>query len=175
MLNEAISKMPEAFESKILLRGQEYFQTGQVLNLRLSDGLLRGRVKGSSSQIYDIHMDLKAWPEKPARCNCAFQLNCKHAAACLFALRDREKVSIEFQPVDRLDRKLDTWLKNLRAQEATSVKKHEETHHLIYLIDLKLQGQEHKVTIELALAKILKRGVGKSGQVIAIFLVNNSA
>ncbi len=158
MLNEAISKMPDAFESKILLRGQEYFQKGQVLNIRLSDGLLKGRVKGSSSQIYDIHMDLKAWPGKPARCTCPYQLNCKHAAACLFALRDREKVSIEFQPVDRLDRKLDAWLKNLRAQEATTFKKTEPTHHLTYLIHLKLEGHEHKVSIELALAKILKRG-----------------
>ena len=94
MLNEAISKMPEAFESKILLRGQEYFQKGQVLNIRLSDGLLKGRVKGSSSQIYDIHMDLKTWPGKPAHCTCPYQLNCKHAAACLFALRDREKLTL---------------------------------------------------------------------------------
>jgi SNF2 family DNA or RNA helicase len=157
MLNEAISKMPEAFESKILLRGQEYFQKGQVLNIRLSDGLLKGRVKGSSSQIYDIHMDLKAWPGKPSHCTCPYQHNCKHAAACLFALRDREKVTT-LVPTDRLDRKLDTWLKNLRAQEANSVKKHEATHHLNYLITLRLEGYEHKVSIELALAKILKRG-----------------
>lgn len=157
MLNEAISKMPEAFESKILLRGQEYFQKGQVLNIRLSDGLFKGRVKGSSSQIYDIHMDLKSWPTQPARCTCPYHTNCKHAAACLFALRDREKVTNNV-PTDRLDRKLDTWLKNLRIQEATSVKNFEATHHLNYLITLKLERYEHKVSIELALAKLLKRG-----------------
>jgi len=158
MLNEAISKMPEAFESKVLLRGLEYFQQGQVLNIRLSDGLLKGRVKGSSSQIYDIYMDLKTWPGKSANCTCPYQLNCKHAAACLFALRDREQNSNESRPVDRLDRKLDIWLKNLRAQEDTAVSKHEPTHHLVYLIELKLSGHEHKASIKLALAKILKRG-----------------
>ncbi|HRD71093.1 MAG TPA: DEAD/DEAH box helicase [Legionella sp.] len=158
MLNEAISKMPESFESKVLLRGQEYFLSGQVLNIRLSDGLLKGRVKGSSSQIYDVHMDLKTWPGNPARCTCPYQLNCKHAAACLFALRDREKINLQSQPADKLDRKLDTWLKNLRAQEATHVKNHEPTHHLNYLITLRLDGHEHKVSIELALAKLLKRG-----------------
>lgn len=158
MLNEAISKMPEAFESKILLRGQEYFQNGKVLNIRLSEGLLKGRVKGSSSQIYDVHMDLKTWPLKPSRCSCAYQSNCKHAAACLFSLHDREKLNSKSQTVERLDRKLDTWLKNLRAQEETTTKKHEATHHLTYLITLKLKGYEHKVSIELALAKILKRG-----------------
>ncbi|MFA6302285.1 MAG: SNF2-related protein [Legionella sp.] len=159
MLNEAISKMTQAFEPKILLRGEEYFHHGHVLNVRLSEGLLRGRVKGSSSQIYDVHMDLKTWPGKASRCTCPYELNCKHAAACLFALRDREKVSAGNQSMDRLDRKLDTWLKNLRAQEeATSKKQFEPTHHLVYLIDLKLGRREHKVAIELALAKILKKG-----------------
>ncbi|TAL61564.1 MAG: helicase, partial [Legionella sp.] len=157
MLNEAISKMPEAFEAKVLLRGQEYFQEGQVLNIRLSDGLLKGRVKGSSSRIYDVHMDLKTWPSKAARCTCSYELNCKHAAACLFALRDRESLHLQSHP-ERLDRRLDTWLKNLRIQETATIKQSEPTHHLTYLIHLRLEGYEHKVSIELALAKILKRG-----------------
>ncbi|CZK08139.1 DEAD/DEAH box helicase [Legionella pneumophila serogroup 1] len=172
MLNEAISKMPEAFEAKILLRGEEYFQKGQVLNIRLSDGLLKGRVKGSASQIYDIHMDLKSWPAKPSRCSCAYQYNCKHAAACLFALRDREKINLQSLPSNKLDRKLDVWLKNLRAQEASEIKKEEATHHLIYLIDLKLRGYEHKVSIKLALVKLLKRG-GYGKKIIFNTLANS--
>lgn len=158
MLNEALSKMPEAFEAKVLLRGQEYFENGHVLNIRFSDGLLKGRVKGSSSQIYDVHMDLKVWPTKRAHCTCPYQLNCKHAAACLFALRDREKASILSQPANKLDKRLDSWLKNLRAQEASVVKTHEATHHLVYLLELRADSYEHKVVIKLALAKLLKRG-----------------
>ncbi len=159
MLNEAISKMPEAFESKILLRGQEYFLKGQVLNIRFSEGLLRGRVKGSSSQIYDVHMDLKSWPGNPSRCTCVYHQNCKHAAACLFALRDRDQLNSTSHSPDRLDRKLDIWLKNLRAQEEQkNPQKSASSHHLTYLIQLKLDGYEHKVIIRLALAKLLKRG-----------------
>lgn len=41
MLNEALSTMPDVFEAKILLRGQEYFEKGHVLNIRFSDGLLK--------------------------------------------------------------------------------------------------------------------------------------
>lgn len=156
MLNEALSKMPEAFEAKVLLRGQEYFENGHVLNIRFSDGLLKGRIKGSSSQIYDVHMDLKSWPEKKARCSCPYQLNCKHAAACLFALR--EQASKASPSADKLDKRLDSWLKNLRAQEASVVKVQETTHHLTYLLDLRMAGHEHKVVIRLALAKLLKRG-----------------
>lgn len=158
MLNEALSKMPEVFEAKLLLRGQEYFEKGHVLNIRFSDGLLKGRVKGSSSQIYDVHMDLKAWPKKLAHCTCPYQFNCKHAAACLFALRDREKESLLSLPANKLDKKLDSWLKNLRAQEAAVVKTTEVTHHLVYLLELRLDGHEHRVAIKLALAKLLKRG-----------------
>lgn len=156
MLKEAISNMPTAFDEKILLRGQEYFLKGQVLNIRLSEGLLKGRVKGSSSQIYDVHMDLKTWPKKPSHCSCAYYQNCKHAAACLFALRDREQLGSS--KATKLDRKLDTWLKNLRAQEAVITQKQEVTHELRYLLTLDLVGYEHSVIINLALVKILKRG-----------------
>ncbi len=159
MLNEAISKMPDVFEEKVLLRGQEYFLKGQVLNIRFSEGLLRGRVKGSSSQIYDVHMDLKNWPGKPSRCSCPYQQNCKHAAACLFALRDRDKLNLPEQLSNKLDRKLDIWLKNLRAQEELKTpQKSIPSHHLVYLLQLKLDGYEHRVIIRLALAKLLKRG-----------------
>lgn len=48
--------------------------------------------------------------------------------------------------------------KNLRAQEAAIIKTQEATHHLVYLIDLKLDGYEHRVVVKLALAKLLKRG-----------------
>jgi ERCC4-related helicase len=156
MLHEALSKMPDAFGSKILLRGQEYFLSGRVLSIRLSDGLLRGRVKGNTSLIYDIHMDLKSWPGVASRCSCPYQFNCKHAAACLLALRDRERGHL--QSTDKLDRKLDIWLKNLRVQEEKINPVQEPTHHLTYLIALKRDGHEHKVAIRLALAKLLKRG-----------------
>ncbi|MGL6028440.1 MAG: SNF2-related protein [Legionella sp.] len=157
MLNEALSKMPDAFEPQILLRGEEYFLKDQVLNIRLSDGLLKGRVKGSSNQIYDIHMDLKTWPAKAARCTCPYQANCKHAAACLFALRAREQANSPSAQANRLDKRLDSWLKNLKAQEV-SVAKHEPTHHLVYILSIDQGRHEHKVSVELALAKLLKRG-----------------
>ena len=156
MLNEALSKMPEVFDAKVLLRGQEYFLQGMVLNVRLSEGLLRGRVKGSSSHLYDVHMDLRAWPGKSSHCSCAYQHNCKHAAACLFALRDKDDGA---HPVaNRLERKLDIWLKNLRAQEELVVKKQELSYQVVYLIRLKCEGHQHQVIIQLGLAKCLKKG-----------------
>jgi len=90
MWRTALSRMAEVFPVAVLKRGQDYQTLGHVLNIRLSDGLLKARIKGSSNQIYNVHLDLKTWPEKPARCSCQQHANCKHAAACLYALQARE-------------------------------------------------------------------------------------
>ncbi len=68
----------------------------------------------------------------PAHCTCAYRWNCKHAAACLFALRDRSHAHSVSSESRKLDRKIDTWLTNLRAQEEKITKPEEPTHHLLY-------------------------------------------
>ena len=94
MLKAALERLNQEFPQRIFTQGQTYFQHGHVLTIRLSDGLLRGRVKGSLGQIYDIHIDLRTWPKSPARCNCAELTNCKHAVACFFALQAKENLNI---------------------------------------------------------------------------------
>lgn len=83
MLKSALLRMDQVFSSVVMLKGQDFQTRGNVLSVRLSDGLLKGRVKGHSNQIYDVHLDLKSWPSSPARCNCSERVNCEHAAACL--------------------------------------------------------------------------------------------
>lgn len=90
MLKAALRQMIKVFPAAVLARGQDYQTNGHVLNVRLSDGLLKARVKGGSSQIYDVHIDLKRWPESQARCSCSYRINCKHAAACLYEFEARE-------------------------------------------------------------------------------------
>lgn len=155
MLIEAISKMSSVFDTPVLLGGQECFQKGQVLSTRLSDGLLKGRVRDNSGQIYDVHMDLKTWPQTPSHCSCSQKTNCKHVAACLFDLREEK---INARSSKKLDKKLDVWLNKLRLQEVAVLVKPEVTHHLHYVLTLEREGPEHKVKVELALAKRLKRG-----------------
>ena len=92
MLKAALLKMASVFPAAVLARGQDYVRQTQVLSIRLSDGLLKGRVKGRANAIYDVHIDLKSWPNTPSRCNCPAATKCEHAAACLFALQDREQL-----------------------------------------------------------------------------------
>lgn len=88
MWRTALSRMTEVFPKSVLMRGHAYQKQDHVLNVRLSDGLLIARVKGSSFQIFNVYIDLKTWPDKSARCGCG-QSNCEHVAACLFALQTR--------------------------------------------------------------------------------------
>ncbi len=95
MLKAALQRMEQTFSSAALMKGQDYQARGNVLSVRLSDGLLKGRVKGHSNQIYDVHLDLRAWPEKPARCSCAEKINCGHAVACMVAFDSRDGQAID--------------------------------------------------------------------------------
>ncbi|MCX7091020.1 MAG: DEAD/DEAH box helicase [Legionellales bacterium] len=94
MLKSALMSLSTEFPLRIFQQGQVYFQHGHVLTIRLSDGLLRGRVKGALGQIYDVHIDLRVWPKRPARCTCVTHTNCKHAVACFFALQEKENLTI---------------------------------------------------------------------------------
>ncbi len=157
MLKEALSRMADVFLPAVLMRGQEYQQKGYVLNIRLSDGLLKARVKGNSSRIYDVHIDLKSWPATVARCSCPYSINCKHAAASLFALQIRENYPIPAPVSSTSNRSLNTWLAALREKGADE-NKASASHEIAYLLQPQYGDPDDRVTIRLALAKRLKKG-----------------
>ncbi len=92
MLKAALLRMVDVFTAVLLKRGQDYANRGHVLNIRLSDGLLKGRVKGAEGQIYDVLIDLRSWPASPSRCGCPTRTSCEHAVACLLVLQARENI-----------------------------------------------------------------------------------
>ncbi|MBA2711902.1 MAG: DEAD/DEAH box helicase family protein [Tatlockia sp.] len=157
MLKEALSRMADVFLPTVLMHGQEYQQKGFVLNIRLSDGLLKARVKGSSSQIYDVHIDLKTWPENPARCSCQNNINCKHAAASLFALQIRENYEIPAPAKLKEKISLNAWISALREQEELD-NKPSTTFEVAYLVEPHYVDYEHRIVIRLAITKRLKKG-----------------
>ncbi|OCH97587.1 helicase [Legionella jamestowniensis] len=157
MLKDALSRMASVFSPVVLLNGQEYQQKGYVLNIRLSDGLLKARVKGRSGQIYDVHIDLKSWPTKPALCSCQSRINCEHAAASLFFLQVRENYSIPAPRNQNNEESLNTWLTSLREKEEKKIEK-DSSHELVYLIEPQLTEYEDRILVKLAIAKRRKRG-----------------
>ncbi|MBA3536201.1 MAG: DEAD/DEAH box helicase family protein [Tatlockia sp.] len=157
MLKEALSRMADVFLPTVLMHGQEYQQKGFVLNIRLSDGLLKARVKGRSSQIYDVHIDLKSWPEMPARCSCQYNTNCKHAAASLFALQIRENYEIAAPAKGKANISLNAWITSLRDKEHVESKPR-TSYEVAYLLEPQYGDYEHRVVIRLAITKRLKKG-----------------
>lgn len=101
MLKTALLRMTDEFSPLILTRARDFQQQGHVLHVRLSDGLLKARVKGQSGQLFDVHIDLKSWPGSSSRCTCQNQTACEHAAACLLELQARELLPATFQIPDR--------------------------------------------------------------------------
>ncbi|STX28668.1 DNA helicase, SNF2/RAD54 family domain protein [Legionella beliardensis] len=154
MLKDALSRMADVFLPTVLMHGLDYQKKGFVLNIRLSEGLLKARVKDPSSQIYDVHIDLKIWPKQPARCSCQAK-NCKHAAASLFALQAKEKIEMKvIKPAVHAE--------NLPfGQQLSFINNHNKkaisaTHDVVYLLETELQAT--RVTAHLALARRLKSG-----------------
>ena len=134
MLKAALSKIEKEFTSESINNGHKYYNRGHVLNIRMSEGLLRGRVKGSSGQIYNVHIDLKTWPKSEVRCDCRAN-RCKHAVACFLSLQDKEKLTI-IKP--SYDAKIDSV-----AEEEPVVLPHDEVIHadsLTWYSDHTVQG-----------------------------------
>lgn len=90
MLKRVLNRMNQVFSPFALMKGQDYQARGNVLNVRISEGLLKARVKGNSNQIFDVHMDLRAWPGMPSRCTCPEKMDCEHVVAALYAFDSPE-------------------------------------------------------------------------------------
>lgn len=94
MLKAALLKIEREFPASAIQSGYQYFVLGNVLSVKLSEGLLLGRVKGQSGRIYNVHVDLKSWPSVRERCDCQQKYKCKHTVACFLSLQSRANLTI---------------------------------------------------------------------------------
>ncbi len=164
MLKAALLRITGEFSPAVLISGQRYHNHGHVLNIRLSDGLLRARVKGSSGQIYNVHIDLKTWPESGSRCSCKYQFKCKHAAACFFSLQAKEKLDV-VKPLPALQsatlRGQDMMSPNLdeviRADDLTWYSEYEERGHDFFAYQLGILVDGKSISIVPLVVSLLRR------------------
>lgn len=94
MLKAALLKMEQEFPTSVVKDGYQYFARGDVLSVKLSEGLLLARVKGSTGRIYNVHVDFKTWPVNRERCDCSQRFKCKHTVACFFALQQKANLKV---------------------------------------------------------------------------------
>lgn len=150
MLNAALSRMEQVFQPQVLEHAVQYHAAGRVLSVRFSEGLVRARVRGSASHLYDVYLDLRSWPQVPSRCSCTQVRNCKHAAAALLALREKDTTG-------QITAVLPGWLR-----DAQTLPAHPEpppaTHVIVYLLTLPVRQVFPRLYLQLATARRLKRG-----------------
>ena len=94
MQKTMLERMTAYFSPAAMKLGEGYYNAGFVINVKLSDGLLRSKVKSSSKFIYEVHFDLKTWPQTtPTYCTCGKRA-CEHAVSSLFFLQQGQPTNI---------------------------------------------------------------------------------
>lgn len=78
------------FKPWILSRGQEYFECGQVVELKEVDSIVMAEVRGNRAYYVEIHRSGERVTSMSCDCpHAAGAENCKHMAAALFALNEK--------------------------------------------------------------------------------------
>ena len=89
-----LSDFEEYFSPRILERGKEYYRNHHVISLEsIGNGSYEAEVEGS--EIYTVFAELKADGEVlDLSCDCPYEWEefCKHEAAVLYQLREREEI-----------------------------------------------------------------------------------
>ena len=99
-----ITDFEEYFSPRILERGKEYYRNHHVISLEsIGNGSYEAEVEGS--EIYTVFAELKADGEVlDLSCDCPYEWEefCKHEAAVLYQLREREEI---IPPVEEPEQK----------------------------------------------------------------------
>lgn len=158
MLKSALMKIGDFIASEIVEQGKNCFYQNAVLSVSLSEGLLKGRVKGKLSPIYNVHLDLKEWPRVASRCGCQKQSNCKHAVACLFALQAKE--NLKHQEIQNDEFSAEHAIENFSFSEEDPLSwfsNIEDQGHDFFSYELGILVNEKKISIVPLVAELINR------------------
>jgi uncharacterized Zn finger protein len=108
-----ITRFEAEIDEKILERGLDYYQDGQVRSLEFDGTYWTAEVSGSEDYTVTIEVS-RSGKIKGMECDCPYDWGpvCKHEAAVLYALRDRgENTLVKTSPrkMERLKTALKTW------------------------------------------------------------------
>ncbi|PLY03043.1 MAG: helicase SNF2 [Desulfuromonas sp.] len=162
--NLTVGEVKKLCGERTYQRGLHY-QRGERVTVAEWDEFSRaifGEVEGSGKNIYEqeIYFSPAGRNRLNGFCSCPVSRNCKHVAAVLLEWIDRNQASSE-NPVSPLKGDLGKWLKS--TNELLSLKNNDQGPEpgnkcLLYLLDEKNRGFEHKVTLRAVKSRRLKRG-----------------
>lgn len=83
-LMEGLNKYLKRLGSVTCSRGQQYFESQRVHNLKLEENVITSHVKGTQVQPYLVKIKLGT-SGYMGSCSCPMRIDCKHAAATVWA------------------------------------------------------------------------------------------
>jgi hypothetical protein len=147
-------------------RGQTYERQGRVLSLVLDKTLVRASVRGSAAEAYEQHITLgfgrdRTLDRVDGNCDCPVGWNCKHVAAALIALANREAARPASAPTGaRLPPAIASWLARVRAADAPEAAEADDRafpetvrDRLIYVVDVEPSGRPTVTPMKATLKK----------------------
>ena len=104
------------FDSGTLGRGRGYAQRGMVLSVKAGDGVIKGKVSGSSAQSY--RQTIRIAPAArgvrfEGDCSCPMDYNCKHVVAVLLRYLELAPAPATALAADGMPPQLASWLKKM--------------------------------------------------------------
>jgi SNF2 family DNA or RNA helicase len=132
------------YTPKLLSIANNAFNAGAILSAKHSEGLLKLRVKDDKGQLYDVHVNLREWPDTPIHCQCSERICVHGAIALLWANKHISGENIVTQKVKTETTKLNPfvagWLhesgKTMIETTMSSKKKSKSTQRLGFLFEL---------------------------------------
>lgn len=157
------------FESGTLARGKNYYNSGNVISVVISDDQeqIDAKVLGSSSRVYTVEI-IVDWDQHLVEgfCTCPVGYNCKHVVASLLAADDQNQTRTPNQAGDiQPTADFNQWFSQFndifneqKKSSSSSSKKNKKTEdHLIYSIKQYPYTNE-KIELTLHLSRVLKKG-----------------
>ncbi|NEV60774.1 SNF2-related protein [Thiorhodococcus minor] len=159
-----LETIERAVDPRSLERGRRYARNGHVLSVDLDQAgqTAAGRVLGSAGRVYQcvvqgVPTEAGA-PDLVGHCSCPVGYNCKHVAALLLVLAERDPRPVPpDQGAQPLPRPLEGWLN--RAQRLTGEVAREDSHYrLLYLIRPSEKYGLRTTSVQGIKARALKEG-----------------
>ena len=112
-----LESIKRACGSRAFVRGMDYFKSGKVLEVAVTDGpmgmFLSSAVGGSGGRVYEQSIAIDERGKKPISvsglCSCPVMQNCKHVAAAMLYVLDSE----DAPSLSPNDTSVDSWLNRL--------------------------------------------------------------
>lgn len=150
----------ENFTTKVLERGFEYYENGNILEIMKTTSGYKAKVEGSGYDEYDVRVEIEDDEIKDMNCTCIYGQEmgcCKHMAAVLYAIDEGEDIEEEIDTEEIIKSLSKTKLQ----QMMLSVSDNEEIKYKLKLIS----GSDPYTILKHKLERIIRKYAGLTGEI----------